>query len=66
MTKEGEMRTIETSDMVVQFDDSQAIKDAVFDVLIKWYAQMESFSGESIMQSDEPQLTAAKKRRHSR
>ena len=52
---------IETGDFIVRFDDSQVVKDEVFDALIKWYMEMEAFSGESIMQADEPQLTAAEK-----
>ena len=55
------MRIIETDDMLVKFDDSQAIKDAVFEAVINWYKEVEAFSGESIMQNDEPQLTAAEK-----
>lgn len=44
----------------VKVNDSQKIKDAVFDKLIKdYYIKYGSFTGESIMQSDDPQIYAA-------
>lgn len=47
------MRKFETSDYVVEFDDSQNIKDAVFEELIKFYKRNESFNGESVQQNDD-------------
>ena len=36
----------------VTFDDSQEMKDKVFDRLIDWYIEQEAFHGECIQQSD--------------
>lgn len=36
----------------VTFDDSQEMKDKVFDCLIEWYKKHEAFHGECIQQSD--------------
>ena len=52
------MKTIETDDMIVHYHDSDEIKNAVFNSIIAFFLSMEAFSGESIMQSDAPQLEA--------
>lgn len=46
-------------DFTVEFDDSQETKNKVFDALINWYCKVQAFTGESIMQSDDPQIEAA-------
>lgn len=45
-------RRIETKDCIIQFEDSEALRDLVFYKLIEWYTENHLFSGESIMQSD--------------
>lgn len=45
-------------DMIIKFDASQEIKDKVFSRLIEFYLEHESFSGESIQQSDRPLIDA--------
>jgi hypothetical protein len=45
-------RKIETKDCIIQFEDSEALRDLVFYKLIEWYTKHQLFSGESIMQSD--------------
>jgi hypothetical protein len=52
------MRKVKTENYEVGFDDSQEIKDRVFDALIEFYCKHEAFSGEVIMQSDDPQIYA--------
>lgn len=48
----------ELSDMVVHYDNSQEIKDKVFERLIKFFFEHECFHGESFMQCDSPLLDA--------
>ena len=43
---------------VVEWNDSPETKDAVFQHLLNWYIEHGAFSGESIMQRDDPQLDA--------
>lgn len=45
-------------DMIIKFDASQETKDKVFSRLIEFYLEHESFSGESIQQSDGPLIDA--------
>lgn len=53
------MREFKTKDFVVKFDDSKEVKDKVFEYLLnKFYLKYESFSGESIHQTDDPQIYA--------
>ena len=52
-------RVVRSGDMVIRFDDSQEIKDKVFESLIEdYYLKYGSFCGESIMQSDDPIIEA--------
>lgn len=53
------MRKIETDNCKVEFDDSQKTKDKVFEAVIAFFVEHESFSGECICQSDDPQIEAA-------
>jgi hypothetical protein len=43
----------------VSFEDSPALRDAVFNRILSWFLEHECFSGEGVMQCDAPQLTAA-------
>lgn len=52
------MRTIETKYAKITFEDTEEIKNAVFEALIAWYKNVEHFEGETIFQSDEGQLGA--------
>lgn len=46
--------------LTVKFDDSQETKDKVFQYLLdNYFFKHESFCGESIMQSDNPQIEAS-------
>lgn len=57
MSKQGEICVI-LKDCVVTYDDSTKIRDAVFDKLIEWYFEHESFSGEDTIQRDGPSIDA--------
>ena len=52
------MRVIRKDDHEVRFDDSQEVKDKVFEKLIDFFKEHETYSGESICQSDGPQVEA--------
>ncbi len=52
------MRKITTKDYTVSFEDTQEMRDAVFERVIAFYMKHEAFSGESIMQCDGPQIDA--------
>ena len=52
------MATKKISDGTVTYKDDQTTKDAVFEKVLAWFLEQETFSGECIMQSDAPQLTA--------
>jgi len=49
---------IEKDYFTVEFDDSQAAKEAVFNKILEFFIESESFCGESIMQSDYPLIYA--------
>jgi len=52
------MKTIETKDCIVKYKDDKATKQAVFDKVVGFFLEHESFSGESIMQADDPRIEA--------
>ena len=52
------MRTVETKNCIVTFPDDQATRDAVFELVVKFFLDHETFSGESAMQCDAPQIDA--------
>jgi hypothetical protein len=58
LVEEFDMATLETESYVVSYQDDEATKQAVFDRLIAFYKKHESFHGECIMQSDDPQIYA--------
>jgi len=43
---------------VVEFDDSQEVKNAVFDRVMEYFVNCESFSSETIMQYDSAIISA--------
>lgn len=49
----------EFKDFILEFDESPELKERVYTKVLNFFIAMESFSGESIMQSDHPQLEAA-------
>jgi tRNA splicing ligase len=51
-------RTIETDDLIVTFDDTPELRAIVFERVLKWFEKHQSFQGECIMQSDDPQIYA--------
>ncbi len=52
------MGKITTDDFIATYNDDQEAKDAVFASVIEFFKKHETFSGESIMQSDGPLLDA--------
>jgi len=48
----------ETESYVVEYDDGPDVRKAVFDKVIAFFVEHESFSGESVCQCDAPQLDA--------
>ena len=51
-------RTIQKEEIRITFNETEELKQAVYDRALKFYLDMESFCGESIMQSDDPQIEA--------
>lgn len=51
-------QTVKTRDGHVSYEDSQDARDAVFERVLAFFLKHESFSGECIMQSDNPQIYA--------
>ncbi len=49
------MPVIQYSDHSVSYDDSQEIKNAVFDRLMVYFNEMEAYCGDTIAQSDKCQ-----------
>lgn len=42
----------------LSFDNSQEAKERIFDMLLAFFEEHEAYSGESICQSDSPQIEA--------
>jgi len=53
-----DMATQKINDVTITYKDDQATKEAVFKKVVDWFMDQETFSGESLMQSDAPQLEA--------
>lgn len=49
---------IETNDFVCEYEDNDNVRNAVFERVMQFFKDHESFSGESIMQSDSPLIDA--------
>ncbi len=49
---------IETENYIAEFNDSQEIKEKVFQKVLEYFKEHEAFSGESILQSDNPIIEA--------
>ena len=52
------IKTKKFDDFTLTYKDDQKTRDAVFERLLAWFFKHKSFSGESIMQSDAPQIEA--------
>jgi hypothetical protein len=52
------MRKIKCEDYEVTYEETDMIKQAVFDRVMKYFTEHEAFNGESIMQCDSPQIDA--------
>ncbi len=52
------MAIIETDDVIVEYDDSDSVKQAVFDRVLEYFKEFESFHGESICQRDDTIIDA--------
>lgn len=46
------MKKIETSDFICEYDDSDSIKNAVFERVMEFFKDHVSFNGECIIQND--------------
>ena len=51
-------RSIQTEDFNVVFEDTPELRERVFEHVLAFLTKHEAFSGESIMQSDDPQIEA--------
>lgn len=56
--KDENVGTIETDDYIVKYPCDSAVKDAVFNRVIKFFIDHETFNAECIMQKDSPQIEA--------
>jgi hypothetical protein len=52
------LRMIVQDDMTVTFEETDELKSQVYEKVLQFFLDMGAFSGESIMQSDDPQLEA--------
>lgn len=52
------METFKTESAVVQCENNQAMKDALYQKLLDFFKKHEAFCGESVCQCDEPQIEA--------
>lgn len=52
------MNHFDSDEYVVAYQDDERTKQAVFDRIVAFYKEHKSFSGESVMQMDGPQLAA--------
>ena len=50
---------LETDDYIVEFQLTEALKDRLLEKVIDFFTEHECFNGESIIQSDGPQIGAA-------
>ena len=51
-------RTVKCSDQTVTFKCDQATRDAVFEKVVQFFIEQESFIGEAIQQNDDPNIAA--------
>lgn len=56
--KERPLPTFETTYSTVTYHDDRATRDALFEKMLAYYKEHETFSGESIMQMDGPLIAA--------
>jgi hypothetical protein len=52
------MANFETENYIGTYQDDDAVKQEVFDRVVAFFKKHESFHGECIMQSDDPQIYA--------
>lgn len=52
------IRTIKIDGMTITYKDDQATRDAVFEKVLAWFIEMESFNGECVIQNDGPSIDA--------
>lgn len=52
------MREVKTENLKITFADDQNTKDAVFERVVKFFLDHQSFCGDSVMQCDAPQIDA--------
>lgn len=50
--------TIRKQDRIITFDETEALKELVYNRVLKFYMDTEAYCGESIMQLDNPQMEA--------
>ena len=51
--------TQEFEDYILTWEDDAAAKERCWQICLKWFMEMESFSGESMCQCDEPTIYAS-------
>lgn len=51
-------KQIKIDDAIVEYEDTQEIRDAVFGRVMEYFNEYECYSGEIIHQSDNPQIHA--------
>lgn len=51
-------KQIEANEYTLSYQDSEKVRDAVYQAVLDWFVKHESFSGESIMQMDDPIIDA--------
>lgn len=49
---------LEFDDFTIEFNQTDELKEAVFERVMQYFKEHESFSGESIVQSDDPTIDA--------
>jgi hypothetical protein len=52
------VNTVRTENYLATYKDDPEVRDAVFKKLVDFFAKHESFSAESVMQCDGPQIEA--------
>jgi hypothetical protein len=52
------LKQIKIEDATVEYEDTQEIRDAVFERVMAYFNEYECYSGEIIHQSDDPQIYA--------
>ena len=52
------IRTIKRNDVTITFEETEELKQQVYDQVLNFFLEVDAFCGETIMQSDTPQIEA--------